>query len=308
MNTTAQLEAVHTPTSTAPPAPRDVQPRIEGFDWIFVGWRSVGPRIDNSPPRDIRVTDEAELNGVIDVYVTRDAANERYPYLFITPALASLFEDRAVAALFARAQVAGVQADVSQIRKEVHASLLPAEKMPGWGIILLGAPSQIHSAPSGRRLVEADQYERVKTELDEIKAPPIPILPEREREIVRQAHDTLERAWRDTQAEGEEWSWPGPFLLSQWIAKRYGQGPSATDTSNEREEAPDPKLAARVESIIVKFYDDKGHGPRRLDIENRVSARHDRLTDALAWLTRPSGSIIKRRRNRADEYLPADEA
>ena len=83
--------------------------------------------------------------------------------------------------------------------------------------------------------------------------------------------------------------------------------PDSEEDADDDEAAPDPQLANEIEAAIIKFNLDKGHGPRRIDLERRITARHDRLTGALTWLTREGGSIVKRRRNRADEYCPVDE-
>src|SRR5256885_1048684 len=68
MNATSlQPDTLHAPTDleATPPEAPPIEPRTEAFDWLFVRWRRTdAPPARNEPPRDMRVSDAAELERI----------------------------------------------------------------------------------------------------------------------------------------------------------------------------------------------------------------------------------------------------
>jgi hypothetical protein len=320
-STSLERETIRAPgaVEATPPDVTPVEPRTEPFDWLFVSWRRPEPPTRNAPPRDMRITDAADVERTVAQFLARDAAHERYPYIFLSPALADAFAAGVV-------QVLGPAVTLA----DVQALLLPAEHMPGWGIVLFGYPheardevrghdgllrvdsrKQHRTAGGAREFVEQAAYAALEAERDELQRQldaleDAPVLPDRELQIVRQLREHVKQAaldWDgDVYSKVADWL-PSVANLCMWLAKERA---TVTGEAPPVEAAPDPQLAEQVATVIGKWCETHRFGPRRADIEKKVSARHTVLTETLAWLARPGGEYIRRRRGKADEYVQAE--
>jgi hypothetical protein len=88
-----------------PPAPSDAEPRTEHHDWLFVGYNADPKR--NDPPLALWVTEPADLPRAVEAFEAREAEGQRYPFIFLAPALGAAFEERAARALVAAAKREG---------------------------------------------------------------------------------------------------------------------------------------------------------------------------------------------------------
>lgn len=89
------------PTQQAPPEASVAQPRTERHDWVFVGYRGFSADKRNAPPHTLYVANADEVASAVHAYVARDKAAEQYPYILLTPSLATAFVEQATAALVA---------------------------------------------------------------------------------------------------------------------------------------------------------------------------------------------------------------
>src|SRR6266550_2221244 len=309
------------PTEAGPPEPASPQPRTEYVDYLYIDH---GDIIDSkaraNPPRcDIYVDDSADVLAAVTALLARDNACVLFPFLFLKPAVVDDF----VAAVVLR-QLTQQKTRVSQdpqnprlrwnmtepaalawLERSLRDRIHPVGEMEGgWTVAIFG---QDYLDGPNEKGIRVEQLRtaggRAFTPQEDLQAailpPDVPILPERERELVGQLREHIAQAARsweyDQYGKVEDWL-PSVGVLCMWLAKQRAE---AAGEAPPVEVAPDPKLAAEVEAIIGKYFDEKGRGPSRQDIDKRSGVRHGKpLTEALAWLTRPGGTITRHHRGR----------